>query len=257
MSGNRFAGRHVLVSGGADGVGAEASRLFAAEGGRVSIVDIQGAKAEALATELQGAGAEAIGIAADVGDEAAVARAVAAAQARFGTVDVLYNHAGRAIVKPFHETTTEEWMGLFATNVHSMFFMTRALIPGMLAKGKGVIVNTSSVNALLATPMEVPYCATKGACHTFTKAIATEYRDQNIRCNAVCPGFIRTGHGLREIEGLRRYGVSVSEADIRDMQGRICEPIEIARAALFLASDDASFINGETLIVDNTLSVRT
>ena len=247
----------MLVSGGADGVGAEASRLFAAEGGRISIVDIQTAKAEALASELSKGGTEAIGIGADVGDEAAVVRAVATALARFGTVDVPYNHAGRAIVKPFHETTTEEWMSLFATNVHSMFFMNRALIPGMLAKGKGVIANTSSVNALLATPMEVPYCAAKGACHTFTKAIATEYRDQNIRCNAVCPGFIRTGHGLREIDALRGYGVNVSETDITDMQGRICEPVEIARAVLFLASEDASFINGETLFVDNGLSVRT
>lgn len=257
MTGKRFEGRHVLVSGGAAGVGGEASRLFAAEGAKVTIVDILGQVGRDLAAELTRSGAPALMIEADVSSEDAVTAAVRQAADRFGPVDVLHNHAGTTIVKPFHETTTAEWKRLFDINVHSMFFMTRAVIPGMLKKGKGVVVNTSSVSAILATPMEVAYCSTKGACHVFTKAIATEYRDQNIRCNAVCPGFIRTGHGLREIDALRGYGVNVSETDITDMQGRICEPVEIARAVLFLASEDASFINGETLFVDNGLSVRT
>ena len=91
----------------------------------------------------------------------------------------------------------------------------------------------------------------------FTRAIATEYRDQGIRCNAVCPGFIRTAHGLRELKELRGYGVDVTEEDICRLQGRICEPEEVAKAALFLASGDASFVNGETLFVDNGMLVQT
>ena len=91
----------------------------------------------------------------------------------------------------------------------------------------------------------------------FTRAIATEYRDNNIRCNAVCPGFIRTDHGKRELKELRAYDVEVTEEDICRIQGRICEPEEVAKTALFLASDESSFVNGETLFVDNGMLVRT
>ena len=251
MGAKRFEGRHVLVSGGAAGVGGEVSRLFAAEGAKVTIVDILGQVGRDLTAELTRSGAPALMIESDVSSEEAVTGAVRQAAERFGPVDVLHNHAGTTIVKPFHETTTAEWKRLFDINVHSMFFMTRAVIPGMLKKGKGVIVNTSSVSAILATPMEVAYCSTKGACHVFTKAIATEYRDQNIRCNAVCPGFVRTPHGLREVDALNKLGVDMSDAALAVQQGRICEPEEVACAALFLASDEASFVNGAHLFVDN------
>jgi len=91
----------------------------------------------------------------------------------------------------------------------------------------------------------------------FTRAIATEFRDHGIRCNAVCPGFIKTDHGIRELKELRNYGVNVTEDDICRLQGRICEPEEVANAALFLASSDSSFVNGETLFVDNAMLVQT
>jgi NAD(P)-dependent dehydrogenase (short-subunit alcohol dehydrogenase family) len=91
----------------------------------------------------------------------------------------------------------------------------------------------------------------------FTRAIATEFRDKGIRCNAVCPGFIKTAHGIRELKELRSYGIKVTEEDICRLQGRICEPEEVANAALFLASSEASFVNGETLFVDNAMLVQT
>lgn len=253
----RFEARHAIVSGGAAGVGGAAAELFASEGARVSIVDIQQEVGEALVASIRQSGGEAEFILADVSDAASIERAVAHSTKSFGDADILYNHAGQTIVKPFLDNTLDDWNRLMAINLTSMFLMTKAVIPGMLAKGKGAIVNTSSVSAELATPMEVLYCTTKAACSMFTKAIATEFRDRNIRCNAVCPGFIRTGHGLREIDALRRYGVNVSEQDIIDMQGRLCEPVEIARVALFLASDEASFVNGECVFADNGFMVRT
>jgi NAD(P)-dependent dehydrogenase (short-subunit alcohol dehydrogenase family) len=253
----RFEGRHVIVSGGAAGVGAAAVDLFAREGARVTVIDRQQAVGQALVESINQRGGSATFALADVADPAAITAAVNHARAAFGEADILYNHAGQTIVKPFLDNTLEDWNRLIAINLTSMFLMTQAVLPGMLAKGKGVIVNTSSVSAELATPMEVLYCTTKAACHMFTKAIASEYRDRHIRCNAVCPGFIRTAHGLREIDDLRRYGVNVQEQDIVDMQGRICEPEEVARAALFLASEDASFVNGECLFVDNGFMVRT
>ena len=138
-----------------------------------------------------------------------------------------------------------------AVNVRSMFLMTKEVLPHMIAAGGGSIVCTSSISAVAATPMEVLYDTTKGACHMFARAIAVEFRDRNIRCNAVCPGFVRTPHGQREIAELGRYGVDVSEAALTIQQGRICEPEEVAQAALFLASDEASFVNGARLFVDN------
>ena len=180
-----------------------------------------------------------------------VNRAVGEISTALGPVTVLFNHAGTIVIKPFLDTTEEEWDWLHAVNVKSMFHMTKAVLPQMIAAGGGSIVCTSSISAVAATPMEVLYDTTKGAVHMFARAIAVEFRDQNIRCNAVCPGFVRTPHGLREVADLQKLGVDASEAAIAAQQGRIAEPEEIARAALFLASDEASFINGTHLFVDN------
>ncbi|MFC7054037.1 SDR family NAD(P)-dependent oxidoreductase [Hansschlegelia quercus] len=247
----RLAGKVAIVSGGATGMGGASSRLFAAEGANVAIVDVNGTAAEETAALIRSEGGIAQAFVADVSDEAAVARAVEGANAAFGPVTVLFNHAGTLVVKPFLETTVEEWDWLHAVNVRSMFLMTKAVLPQMIAAGGGSIVCTSSISAVAGTPMEVLYDTTKGACHMFARAIAVEFRERNIRCNAVCPGFIRTPHGLREVDDLIRYGVDCSDAALAVQQGRIGEPEEVAKAALFLASDEASFVNGAQLFVDN------
>jgi len=247
----RLKGKVALISGGATGMGGAASRLFAEEGARVGIVDRNAEAGRALEAELSAEGLDVCFVAADVSKADDVRRAVEAVQAALGSVNVLFNHAGSIVVKPFLETTEEEWDGLHAVNVKSMFLVTKAVLPQMIAAGGGSIVCTSSISAVAATPMEVLYDTTKGACHMFARAIAVEFRDRNIRCNAVCPGFVATPHGNREVELLTRYGVDVSEAALAAQQGRMCEPIEVARAALFLASDEASFVNGAQLFVDN------
>jgi len=248
---DRLKGKVAVVSGGATGVGGAASRLFAAEGARVAVLDINGPEAEATAAAIRAAGGDALALVADVSQAEPVAQAVAAVLARWGRIDVLFNHAGSIVVKPFLDTTEEEWDRLMAVNVKSMYLVTRAVLPAMLAQGKGAIVCTSSISAVAGTPMEVLYDTTKGACHMFARAIAVEFRDRGIRCNAVCPGFIRTPHGLREVDALQKLGVDVSDEALAVAQGRICEPEEVAAAALFLASDEASFINGTHLFVDN------
>lgn len=250
MSG-RLQGKVALVSGGATGMGGAISTLFAREGARVAIVDRNIKAAETLADLLRREGRDAIAVAADVSRADEVAAAAAAVHTAFGPVTVLMNHAGSIVIKPFLETTEEEWDWLHAVNVKSMFLVTQAVLPQMIAAGGGSIVCTSSISAVAATPMEVLYDTTKGACHMFARAIAIEFRDRNIRCNAVCPGFVRTPHGLREVAELHRLGVDVSEQALAAQQGRIAEPEEVARAALFLASDEASFVNGAQLFVDN------
>jgi NAD(P)-dependent dehydrogenase (short-subunit alcohol dehydrogenase family) len=213
----RLLGKIALISGGATGMGGASSKLFAAEGAKVGVVDRNEEAGRAVVAEIERAGGTAMFAAADVADEAQVNAAVAAVTAALGAPNVLFN----------------------------------AVLPGMIAAGGGSIVCTSSISAIAATPREVVYNTSKGACHMFARSIAVEYRDQNIRCNAVCPGFVRTPHGLREVDALNKLGVDMSDAALAVQQGRICEPEEVARAALFLASDEASFINGAHLFVDN------
>jgi NAD(P)-dependent dehydrogenase (short-subunit alcohol dehydrogenase family) len=251
---NRLSGKVALISGGATGMGGASSKLFAAEGAKVAIVDRNLEAAQATANEIITAGGKAIALQADVSQANEVNAAVAATQKAFGPITVLFNHAGTIVIKPFLDTTEQEWDWLHAVNVKSMFLMTKAVLPQMIAAGGGSIVCTSSISAVLATPMEVLYDTTKGAVHMFARAIAVEFRDRNIRCNAVCPGFIRTPHGLREVKELSALGVDVSDAAIATAQGRIGEPEDVARAALYLASDDSAFVTGQQLFVDNGFS---
>ena len=228
MSGGRLEGKNVVISGGAAGVGGAASEIFSAEGANVAIIDIQMDVGTALADKICENGGQAFFVKADVSLSDEVATAISQVNKRFeNRIDVLFNHAGTVIIKPFLETTESEWDWMMSVNVKSMFLMTRAVLPSMLGNGGGAIVNTSSISAVAGTPMEVLYCTSKGACHMFTRAIATEYRDRGIRCNAVCPGFIRTAHGIRELRELQDYKVEVTEEDICRLQGRICEPEEI------------------------------
>lgn len=258
MKTGRLEGKNVVISGGAAGAGGAASEIFAREGANVAIVDIQEEAGSALASKISQNNGKAFFAKADVSSADEVEAAISEVTERFKSrIDILFNHAGTVIIKPFLETTEQEWEWMMNVNVKSMFLMTRAVLPTMLDNGGGAIVNTSSISAVAGTPMEVLYCTSKGACHMFTRAIATEFRDRGIRCNAVCPGFIKTAHGIRELKELQDYGVDVTEADICRLQGRICEPEEVANAALFLASSDASFVNGETLFVDNGMLIQT
>ncbi len=253
----RFSDMVAVVSGGAGGAGRAATLRFAAEGASVGIVDIQSQAGEQLASEIEAAGGQAMFVEADVSQAQAVKTAVDRILQRFAKVDILFNHAGTLIVKPFLETTEAEWDWLMAVNVKSMFLMSQAILPSMLEAGGGTIINTASISSTTAASMESLYCTTKGAVLQLTRAIAVEFRDRGIRCNAIAPGFIRTPHGLREMEECTALGVDFTEADMEKVQGRFCEPEEIANVAAFLASDDASFINGASITVDNTWTAAT
>lgn len=242
----RLSGKTAIITGGAGGCGAAAARLFVAEGAKVGIIDKNAAAGQALAHELGAAFA-----AADVAHAAEVTEAVAALHAANGPANVLFNHAGTIVIKPFLDCTEADYDWLMAINVKSMFLVTQAVLPGMLAAGGGSIVCTASISATAATPMEVIYNTSKAACLMFARSIAVEFRDRGIRCNAVSPGFIATDHGLREVEQLQALGIDASPAAIAAQQGRLCEPEEVAYAALYLASDESSFVNGTELRVDN------
>lgn len=257
MTMRRFDGKIALVSGGADGVGRAAALRFASEGANLGILDIQERKGEETAQSVRDLGGEAQFVRTDVSRQEEVHAGINGLAEAYDGIDVLFNHAGTVVVKPFLETSLDDWNRLIAVNVTSMFHACQAVIPHMLKRGGGAIVNTCSVSGLSASALEVAYCVSKGACIQLTRAIAVEFRDQGIRCNGVCPALIRTAHGTREAEELVALGQEWSEADVARMQGRICEPEEVAAAVLFLASNDASFINGEMLTVDNAQMATT
>lgn len=257
MNKNRFHDQVAIVSGGADGVGRAAAISFALEGAKVIILDINREKGEMTVSDIRAQGGSAEFHKVDVADGNQVRSAINDVAEKHRRLDVLFNHAGIVVVRHFLETTVEEWNRILAVNVTSMFHACQAALPHMLAAGGGRIVNTASVSGLTASSLEAAYCVSKGACIQLTRAIAVEFRDRNIRCNAVCPALIRTAHGIREAEQLVALGQSWDESDVARMQGRICEPEEVAAAVLFLASDESSFVNGEMLVIDNAQMATT
>jgi NAD(P)-dependent dehydrogenase (short-subunit alcohol dehydrogenase family) len=251
LSAARLRDKKVLITGGAGGMGRAASLLFAEHGAELAIVDIAQDAGEAVVAEICSKGGRASFYRADASNSEQVEAAVRAATESLGWIDCLFNHAGTIVVKPLHETTDEEYDRLMAVNARSAFITCRAVLPGMIARGKGSIVITSSIGGEKGFALESVYCMTKGAVLQLARSIAAEYRTRGIRCNAICPGFVRTAHGLREIDELDRLGQKWEDAGLADTQVRICEAEEAASAALFLLSEDASFVNGAALYVDN------
>ncbi len=247
----RLAGKTAIITGGAAGMGRETSLVFAKEGAKVIIFDIQKEAGEQVVHKIRENGGEAEFIETDVSDATQVDAAFDKVAEISGTYDVLFNHAGTIIVKPLHETSVEEYDRLMAINVRSAFLVCRRAVKEMSDNGGGSIVITGSIASELGYPLESIYCMTKGAVLQLARSISAEYRDQGIRCNAVCPGFVKTAHGLREISELDAAGQEWEEGALADAQGRICEPEEVAAAVVFLASDEASFITGNALYVDN------
>ena len=247
----RLSGKTAVITGGAAGMGRATALAFAREGARVSIFDIQVDAGNETVNMIREAGGEAKFLEADVTKADQIDRAFDAAVEAFGPYNVLFNHAGSINVKALHETTEEEYDWLMDLNVKSAFLVCRRAVREMSETGGGSIVITASIASELGYALESVYCMSKGAVLQLARTISTEYRDAGIRCNAVCPGFVKTAHGLREIEELDVAGQHWEAEDMAAEQGRICEPEEVSAAVLFLASDEASFINGTALYVDN------
>lgn len=250
----RLQNRRTLITGGAQGAGAASARRFVEEGARVVIADRDAEACARFAAEMAADGLDLGWVHADVSTTEGARAAFDAADDRLGGIDVLFNHAGIMLVKPFLDCTLEEWDQLMDNNAKSAFLMSRLVLPQMLERGKGTLLFTSTTGVRAATHLEALYCASKAAMHQLARALAVEYRDQGIRCNLICPSFVRTRHGEDEIAQLRSYGIFASENDVNAMQGRICEPEEVAAVALFLASDESSFVNGAEIFVDNTFT---
>jgi NAD(P)-dependent dehydrogenase (short-subunit alcohol dehydrogenase family) len=252
----RLAGKVAVITGGAAGMGRATSIAFANEGATVTIFDIQKDAGEETVGLIQRNGGTAKFIEADVSNAEQVDAAFDQVAETVGPYNVLFNHAGTITVKPLHESTEEDYDRLMDINVRSAFLVCRRAVREMSRNGGGSIVITASIASELGYALESLYCMTKGAVLQLARSISAEYRDQGIRCNAVCPGFVKTAHGLREISELDAAGQAWEEGALADAQGRICKPEEVAAAVVFLASDEASFITGNALYVDNGWYVK-
>jgi len=247
----RLAGKTAVITGGAAGMGRATALAFANEGADVTILDIQKMAGEETVRLIEDIGRTAQFIETDVSDAGQVDAAFDRIAETVGPYDILFNHAGTITVKPLHESTEADYDRLMDINVRSAFLVCRRAVKEMSDNGGGSIVITGSIASELGYALESLYCMTKGAVLQLMRTISVEYRDQGIRCNAVCPGFVKTAHGLREIDELDAAGQEWEDGALADAQGRICEPEEVAAAVVFLASDDASFITGNALYVDN------
>jgi NAD(P)-dependent dehydrogenase (short-subunit alcohol dehydrogenase family) len=250
---NRFVNRCVLVTGAGSGIGRATAQLFAAEGGRVVVVDQNEAEAEKTVVLIKDAGGTAFACAADVSREADCRSMVDRAVKAFGELNVAFNNAGVG-ASGFAVADEEEvaWDRLIDVNLKGIFLSMKYEIPAMLAAGGGAIVNTASVAGLVGERGIGAYSASKHGVVGLTRTAALDYIGRNIRINAVCPGATRTRILADWFQDPKVEEFILSRHPI----GRIAEPEEIARAVLFLASDDASFVVGQALAVDGGLTAQ-
>jgi 3-oxoacyl-[acyl-carrier protein] reductase len=242
----RLQGKVALITGAGSGIGRASAERFAAEGAQVAVVDLKGA-AETVAA-IETAGGEAIALTTDVADEEQVATMVEVALERFGKVDVLMNNAGILDdYLPAADTPTAIWDRVLGVNLFAQFFTARALLPQMVERGDGAIINVASTAGLNGGNGGAAYTTSKHAIIGFTRQLCFDYARQGIRCNVICPGAVETGM-TKEIFASPDAAVmaAVESAPI----GRWAQPDELANAALFLASDEASFVNGAVYVVD-------
>jgi NAD(P)-dependent dehydrogenase (short-subunit alcohol dehydrogenase family) len=244
----RLAGKAAIVTGAAHGIGLACARRLAADGASVALADIDGEAGEAAAKALRDQGARAIFVATDVAQRPALAALIDRAASEFGRLDIMLNNAGVALSAPIVEMSDELFDKVLSINLRAAFIGTQLAARKMIAaKNGGVIINMSSVNALLAIPGLAAYACTKGALNQLTKVAAVELAPHNIRVVAIGPGTILTELAKQAVlsdEAARKKILS------RTPIGRAGEPEEVAAVASFLASADASYITGQTIYPD-------
>ena len=249
----RLEGKVALITGGGSGMGMVAAKLFAAEGAKVVLTDVVDDTGEKVRGEIEEAGGDAVYVHADVSRESDAEAMVAAGVDRYGRLDVLYNNAGVMLGDDgsVDSTSEEIWDRTLGINVKGVAFGCKYGVPAMIAAGGGSIINVASFVAWMgAATSQTAYTASKGAVLAMTREIAVEYARKGIRCNALCPGPIDTpllAELLSDPERRQRRFVHIP-------MGRLGRAEELAKAALFLASDDSSYMTGASLIVDGGIT---
>lgn len=250
-------GQRAIITGGGRGIGRAIARRFAAEGAAVVLAARTAGELDAVAEEIHEAGGRAACVAADVARAEDCERIYSAALEEFGAVDILVNNAGvMGPVRPVHEIEPEDWDRVIAVNLTAAYLLSRLVVPGMMERARGAILNISSVAAKGAFGLNGPYAASKAGLLALTRTLAAEAGRQGVRVNALCPGPVPETRLSQEL-GVRlaeRFGstpAQVLEGAVKGiLQGRAQTADEVAAAAVFLCSEQASAITGQTLHVD-------
>jgi 2-hydroxycyclohexanecarboxyl-CoA dehydrogenase len=248
-------GKTVVVTGAASGIGRAIAGRFGAEGSRVAVLDLDAGGAQAAADAIRGAGGEAAAFRVDIADEAQVRKAVADCVGALGSIDVLVNNAGWDRAMPFLKTDTALWQKIVAINLMGPLHMHHAVLPGMVERRQGRVINISSDAARVGSSGEAVYAACKGGMVSFTKTMARELARSNIQLNVVCPGPTDTPL-FADFAGTGEAGQKLREA----LKGaipmrRLGEPSDYPGIVAFLASDDAAFITGQVISVSGGLTM--
>lgn len=249
----KLKGKVAIVTGAASGIGKASAAMFSREGARVLAVDIDAGRGQEACEAIRKAGGEAFFAQADVTSEGDVHDLVTSAIERWGRIDILFNNAGVVLVKALDEMTLNEWEHVLSVNLKSVFLATRSVVPHMRRGGGGVILNTGSIASFTGQLHTPAYVASKGAVALLTKSLALDYGRDHIRVNCLCPGITDTpmlrAHLGSGPEGEARIRQRLSRVPL----GQILSPEDLARAALYLVSDDSAGITGITHIVDGGL----
>lgn len=246
----RLKNKVALITGGTSGIGEATAVLFAAEGAKVIITGRGEDRGHAVIDKIRSAGGTAIFVRADVRNYAECAGAVAQALATFNGVDILFNNAGVFFPHTVVDCTEEEWDLQIDINLKGAFLMSKAVLPHMIEQRRGVIINNSSGWGIAGGDAAVAYCASKGGVVLLTKAMAIDHGPQGIRVNCICPGDVDTPMLPEDARSRGLKWEDYLAGCAKRPLGRIGTPEEIAKAALFLASDDSSFMTGAALVVD-------
>lgn len=252
---NRFEGRTVVVTGGGGGIGGATCRRFAKEGARVAVLDLNLAGAESVAVAIRADGGQAQAFLCDITDRASVDAAVSALEAALGPIDVLVNNAGWDVFKPFTKTEPTDWQKLISINLVGAMHMQHAVLPGMVARRRGRIVNIASDAARVGSSGEAVYAACKGGIVALSKTLAREHARHGITVNVVCPGPTDTAlfDGYKKGAGNPE---KLIEAFTRAIPlGRIGQPDDLPGTIAFFASDDAGYVTGQVLSVSGGLTM--
>jgi NAD(P)-dependent dehydrogenase (short-subunit alcohol dehydrogenase family) len=247
-TGTRLTGRVALVSGGGGEIGGAISRLFAAEGADVAVADLDPAKADAVARAIGDSGGRAHALAVDVSDEASAKQGVARTVAHFGKLTTLVNVAATVTPDGSVETLTlDQWNKAIAVNLTGAFLMCKFGVLELRRAGGGSIINIASQLGHLGVPLRSPYCTTKAALIHFTRILAMDHAADNIRANTISPGFILTERSSARSGGKEQARIANGPRHLLNRPG---EPDEIAAGALYLASDESSFVTATDLLID-------
>jgi meso-butanediol dehydrogenase/(S,S)-butanediol dehydrogenase/diacetyl reductase len=234
----------VLITGGGSGIGAASARRFAAEGARVVVADIVAEAAQRIAAEI---GSASLAVQGDIANPADAERMVDACVRHGGRIDVLHNNAASGAAGRIADVDPEQWNRTIAVNLTGHFLMTRAALPAMLAQGRGSIVNMATAAAVLVEEGIGAYATAKAGVIALTRQIAVEYGRHGVRANCICPGAVATPPTLAFINTVDGVQARMERANpLR----RIAQPDELASVVVFLASDESSFVNGATIMVD-------